>query len=174
MEGLLSGSRAFFTEDRIIFEAACERNGMCDVDQRSFKAYLARWMAATTKVAPWTYDIVLPYLRSSAMAAAQSCSGGDDGVTCGHKWWVEGWDGDYGVGEQMSALETIQSNLIERVEGPLSSDTGGTSKGDVTAGEGSDEEKQPGGAPDGVTTADRVGAGVVTAVLVILTLVAAW
>lgn len=54
--------------------------------------------------------------------------GWNDGVTCGHKWWVEGWDGQYGVGEQMSALEVIQSNLVERVKGPLSSETGGTSK----------------------------------------------
>lgn len=106
------------------------------------------------------------------MAAAQSCSGGDDGVTCGHKWWVDGWDGMFGVGEQMSALETIQSNLIERVDGPFSSDNGGTSKGDASAGEGSDEDKQP--KPEGVRTADRVGAGIVTAVLVILTLSTAW
>lgn len=84
MEGLLEASKTFFTEG-VIFEAVCERNTKyeCDVDQRSFKAYLARWMAATTKVAPWTYDKILPYLQSSDLAAAQSCSGSDDGVTCG-------------------------------------------------------------------------------------------
>jgi len=106
------------------------------------------------------------------MAAAQSCVGGNDGVTCGHKWWVEGWDGQYGVGEQMSALEVIQSNLVERVKGPLSSETGGTSKGDPSAGLGGDEEKQV--VPVGVTRADRIGAGVLTAVLGIATLAAAW
>jgi mannan endo-1,6-alpha-mannosidase len=172
VEGLLERSKVFFTEQRIMFEAVCERNGKCDVDQRSFKAYLARWMAATTKVAPWTYDAVLPYLRSSATAAAQSCSGGNDGVTCGHKWWIDGWDGMFGVGEQMSALEVIQSNLIERVKGPLSSETGGTSKGDPSAGHEGDKEEQV--IPTGVTKADRIGAGILTAVLAIVTLATAW
>lgn len=173
MEGLLEAAKTFFTEG-VIFEAVCERNTKyeCDVDQRSFKAYLARWMAATTKVAPWTYDTILPYLRSSALAAAQSCSGGDDGVTCGHKFWVEGWDGMYGVGEQMSALEVIQSNLVERVRGPVSSETGGTSKGDASAGGDGDEEEQA--MPQGLTKADRIGGGVVTALLVVIMLAAAW
>jgi mannan endo-1,6-alpha-mannosidase len=106
------------------------------------------------------------------MAAAQSCTGGNDGVTCGHKWWTEGWDGQYGVGEQMSALEVIQSNLIERVKGPLSSETGGTSKGDPSAGLGGDEDEHV--VPTGVTRADRIGAGVLTAILGIATLAAAW
>lgn len=134
-QGFLN-STATFTGDRkdIMFEAACELNPSssqdgCNVDQRSFKAYLSRWMAATTLLAPWTADTIMPYLRSSALAATQSCSGGTDGVTCGQRWWGQGWDGGYGVGEQMSALEVIQSNLISRVRGPLSGLTGGTSKG---------------------------------------------
>lgn len=106
------------------------------------------------------------------MAAAQSCSGGNDGVTCGHRWWTDGWDGEFGVGEQISALEVIQSNLIERVEGPLSSETGGTSKGD--AGAGSEDHEEEEHAPVDVTKADRVGAGILTAVLAIGTLAAAW
>jgi mannan endo-1,6-alpha-mannosidase len=82
----------------------------------SFKAYLSRWMAASTKVAPWLYDDIKPYLAASAQAAALSCTGGDDGTTCGTRWWNNGvWDGATGVGQQMSALEVIQSNLIDRV-----------------------------------------------------------
>jgi mannan endo-1,6-alpha-mannosidase len=157
-----------------MFEAGCERNprgspGSCNVDQRSFKAYLSRWLAATSILAPWTSDIIVPLLRDSALAAAQSCSGGTDGVTCGHRWWVEGWDGDYGVGEQMSALEVIQSNLISWVKGPLSDANGGTSKGDAGAG----------GVPDGyrhddLSDRDRQGAAALTVVLVLLTLSTAW
>lgn len=30
-------------------EVACEPVDLCDVGQQSFKAYLSRWMAATTK-----------------------------------------------------------------------------------------------------------------------------
>jgi mannan endo-1,6-alpha-mannosidase len=106
------------------------------------------------------------------MAAAQSCTGGNDGVTCGHKWWFDGWDGEYGVGEQMAALEVVQSNLVERAKGPLSSETGGTSKGDPGAGQGGDEGVQV--VPTGVTRADRIGAGILTAILGIATLAAAW
>lgn len=86
-------------------------------------------MAASTKVAPWLYDTVQPYLAASAAAAALSCSGGEDGVTCGTQWNLGAWDSTYGVGQQMSALEVIQSNLITQVKGPVSNSTGGTSQG---------------------------------------------
>jgi hypothetical protein len=72
-------------------------------------------MAASTKVAPWLYDSIKPYLAASAAAAAISCTGGDDGTTCGTRWWTGVWDGATGVGQQMSALEVIQSNLIDKV-----------------------------------------------------------
>jgi mannan endo-1,6-alpha-mannosidase len=121
--GIWNATHVFFTDQgntgaggQVMFEVACEPNNNCNIDQLSFKAYLSRWMAASTKVAPWLYDEIKPYLMASAAAAALSCSGGDDGTTCGTKWWNNGvWDGAYGVGQQMSALEVIQSNLIDRV-----------------------------------------------------------
>jgi len=113
-----------------MYEVACEPGGNCNIDQLSFKAYLSRWMAASTKVAPWLYDQMQPFLAASAMAAAQSCVGGDTGTMCGTKWYTGGWDGSFGVGQQMSALEVIQSNLITQVQGPVTNNTGGTSKGD--------------------------------------------
>jgi mannan endo-1,6-alpha-mannosidase len=160
-----------------MFEAGCERNppntaASCNVDQRSFKAYLSRWLAATSILAPWTGELIIPLLRDSALAAAQSCSGGTDGVTCGLKWWFEGWDGEFGVGEQMSALEVIQSNLISRVQGPFSGANGGTSKGDASAGGG-----EPGIPPPGheqLSPKDRKGATALTAVLVLVTLGTGW
>ncbi|CAC9889812.1 unnamed protein product [Aureobasidium pullulans] len=120
--GIWNATHVFFTDQgntgaggQVMFEVACEPNNNCNIDQLSFKAYLSRWMAASTKVAPWLYDEIKPYLMASAAAAALSCSGGDDGTTCGTKWWNNGvWDGAYGVGQQMSALEVIQSNLIDR------------------------------------------------------------
>jgi len=120
-----------------MWEVACEQGANCNVDQLSFKAYLSRWMAASTKVAPWLYDQVQPFLAASAMAAAQSCSGGTDGVTCGTRWYEDGWDNTWGVGQQMSALEVIQSNLITHVDGPVTNTTGGTSKGDYRYVKGS-------------------------------------
>jgi mannan endo-1,6-alpha-mannosidase len=161
-----------------MYEAGCERNppnseGSCNVDQRSFKAYLSRWLAATSVLAPWTSEIIMPLLRDSALAAAQSCSGGRDGVTCGLKWWAEGWDGDFGVGEQMSALEVIQSNLISRVKGPLSDANGGTSKGDPGAG-GGEAGIPEGYGHDDLSAKDRQGAAALTVVLVLATLGAGW
>ena len=113
-----------------MYEVACEPRGNCDTDQRSFKAYLSRWMAASTNVAPWTSKQILPLLQSSALAAASSCTGGDDGNTCGMKWTTGTFDGSEGVGEQMSALEIIQSNLITSVSGPVALGSGGISHGD--------------------------------------------
>lgn len=124
-------------------------------------------MAATTKVAPWTADQILPLLASSAQAAAQSCSGGNDGKTCGTKWTQTGWDGTFGVGQQMSALEVIQSNLIKKVSGPVSNSTGGTSQGNPSAGTGTTTHVD---APDVIGTKDKAGAGVLTAVVIIMLL----
>ncbi|KAK5131651.1 hypothetical protein LTR08_000778 [Meristemomyces frigidus] len=98
----------------IMYEFACEPTGNCDNDQFSFKAYLARWMAKATVVAPYTRSSVTTLLTRSAQAAAHSCSGGADGVTCGQKWYVGDYDGSFGVGQELSALETIQSLLLLR------------------------------------------------------------
>jgi mannan endo-1,6-alpha-mannosidase len=155
-----------------MYEIACEPNGKCDVDQRSFKAYLSRWMAATTKVAPWTSDIIMPRLKASAQAAAKQCSGGTDGVTCGLKWTTNGvWDGSFGVGEQMSAMEVTQSLLIEQVAGPVTNSTGGTSKGNPAAGSQTSSSVIN---LDKITTGDRVGAGFLTLMVIVSILAGAW
>jgi mannan endo-1,6-alpha-mannosidase len=75
VNGLVKGLDVYFLANNIMQEMACENNGKCDVDQHSFKAYLARWMAATTKMAPFTYDAIMEKLAPSAQAAAQQCSG---------------------------------------------------------------------------------------------------
>jgi len=129
-------------------------------------------MAATIKVAPWIESEIRPYLVTSANAAAAQCSGGSDGVTCGHTWTSATWDGTYGVGQQMSALEVIQSNLIDNVQGPLNNKSGGTSQGDASAGTGGDSNpNQPASA---ITTADKAGAGIITAIILVGLLGGAW
>lgn len=151
-----------------MYERACETGGTCQVDQKSFKAYFTRWMAATTQIAPFTYDIIIPRLRASALAAAKTCTGGPNGSSCGLKWTDQKWDGSRGVGEQMSALEVFQSNLVQEVAPPVTDADGGTSKGNPAAGSG------PNGGGDisqgklgdirtrEISTADRAGAGVLT------------
>ncbi|RFU31159.1 hypothetical protein B7463_g5174, partial [Scytalidium lignicola] len=174
--GLLKGSDVFFPKG-VMVEVACENNGKCDTDQLSFKAYLSRWMAATTKMAPWTYDIVMARLRPSAQAAAQQCSGGNNGQTCGLRWQDGAkWDGSYGVGQQMAALEVIQSNLISEVAEPLTNSTGGTSKGDPSAGLGGTSSSSPFTPETGPppTRASKVGGGFVTLVFLLLLIGTMW
>lgn len=122
-QGLLSASQNFFSPfpnaTNIMYEPACETVNRCNTDQLSFKGYLSRFMWATSLVAPFTKDTITTLLTASAQAAAASCSGGFDGVTCGTRWYVGGWDGTFGVGQQMSALETIQGLLSSKSVPPL-------------------------------------------------------
>ncbi|KAK4545970.1 hypothetical protein LTR36_002534 [Oleoguttula mirabilis] len=117
--GLLTASaNTFFSPyqnaTNIMYEFACEPLNTCDNDQYSFKAYLARWMAKASVVAPYISGSVTTLLTRSAEAAAQACSGGENGTTCGQKWYVGGYDGSFGVGQELSALETVQSLLLLR------------------------------------------------------------
>lgn len=97
----------------VIIEEACELHNTCDNDQYAFKGFLGRWLAKAAIVAPFLKPQVLPLLQTTAQAIAISCSGPSDGVTCGQKWYVGGYDGNYGVGQQMSALEVTQALLID-------------------------------------------------------------
>ena len=132
----------------------------------SYKAYLTRWMAAATKVAPFIFDSVIAVLRTSATAAALQCSGAPNGRMCGLSWYKGAdWDGTSGVGQQMAALEVIQSNLISQAIAPLTNSTGGTSQGDPTAGINDPSAQDPMAAKP-ATKSDKVGAGILTTVVV--------
>jgi len=151
-----------------MYEEACENSptaaGNCDTDQQSFKAYLARWMAATAKLCPWTTTTIMSLLATSASAAAQQCSGGTDGVTCGEHWTAkDAYDGNYGLGQQLSALSVIQSNLVTSAPVMVTNATGGTSQGNAAAGTGS-RQNADGSTTLVITTGDRAGAGILTAV----------
>lgn len=167
-QGLWNETSYFFNDQKVMKEV-CEATNNCNLDEQSFKAYLARFMAASTKSAPFLYDQMIDYLDASAVAAAAQCDGGTDGVTCGMSWTKNStYDGTYGVGEQMAALEIVQSTLIKKATAPVSSTTGGTSQGDPSAGTGGDSD--PSEPTSVITTADRAGAGIVTGVLVIFTI----
>lgn len=121
--GLLNAAAYFFSPfpnaTNIMYETICEKDSSCDSDAQSFKAYLARWMWATTQVAPYTRSAVMGLLRPSAQGAAAACSGGSDSVTCGSRWYTNAFDNVYGVGEQLSALEVIQGLLVNDTAPPL-------------------------------------------------------
>jgi len=168
LNGIIKATDVFYSEagaQDIMIEVACERNGLCDHDQRSFKAYLARFMGWSMQVAPFTRTALMPRLRASAVAAAKVCGAGAKGNTCGLRWWRNGVnDGEVGVGEQMSALEVMQNLLVDQVAGPVGEKTGGVSKNDPAAG------SNPGPLQvefDPISTGDKAAAAILTIVVVV-------
>lgn len=172
-QGLIDASEVFF-ENGIMYEAACEQAGTsagnCDQDQLSFKAYLARWMAATAQLVPSTSSQIMALLKTSAAAAALQCDGGTTGTTCGEHWTANAtYDGTYGVGQQMSALSVIQANLITNAAVLVTNDTGGTSQGNAAAGSSSSSNSD-GSTTSVTTTGDKAGAGILTALVLAMLL----
>lgn len=137
MEGLMNKALDYyFTSDKIIYEPSCEPTESCNSDQTAFKGMLARFLGYTMQLAPYTVETIMPYIQSSAEAAALACSGGSDGVTCGYMWyWNNGtWDDHYGLGEQISAVETFQALLAQQSATILTLDTGASSESNPDAG----------------------------------------
>lgn len=122
-DGLLRAAESFFSPfdnaTNIMYEHACEQVDRCDTDMKSFKGYLSRFMYASSLMIPSLQPTVHRLLDASAMAAAKACSGGGNSTACGQKWYVGGFDGSVGLGQEMSALETIQGQLARQAPAPL-------------------------------------------------------
>ncbi|GME99242.1 unnamed protein product [Ambrosiozyma monospora] len=165
-----------FFKDGIMYERQCEDSKTCNNDQRSFKSIFSRCLAITARLAPDHASNIMDYLYKSAEAAAVSCSGGTDGVTCGQKWTTGSYDGLYGLGEQLSALEVMQSTLILETDvapAPLSNSTGGTSQGNTNAG--LDTKDATNVNQMTIKQKDKVGAAIITAiVLAVLMAMCVW
>ncbi|EAW08543.1 glycoside hydrolase family 76 protein [Aspergillus clavatus NRRL 1] len=169
LDGLLGTTFSLFfpfQNGTVMSEVACEPNMMCDRNQDCFKGFLSSWLTFTTTIAPYTADEIVPRIQQSALAAAKQCSGGDSHTQCGRRWHQDTWDGTTSLEEDMSALSVFSSTMIthkqmQQAQGPLTSDTGGTSKSNSSAGTGT-EHSAPQALP--VTTGDRAGAGVLTVV----------
>lgn len=158
----------------IITEQACEAANTCDTDQLSFKAYFTAWLASTAILAPFTSKTLFPLLQNSAKAAGSQCSGPNN--ACGYKWTAAAYDGNIGIGQQMSALGVIQSALVavpgtdNSARVPVTNSTGGTSLGDSNAGGGKGKGGRGGesGKMDvAVTQGERAGAGFATVVVLL-------
>jgi len=173
VEGLLNQTIDVFFPNNTAYEVTCEKAlTACTIDMLSEKAYLTRWLAASTKVAPFIYDRVMVLLQTSARQAALQCSGSPatnpNGRMCGFSWSKgSAWDGTSGVGQQMAALEVIQGNLIQQASEPLTGNTGGTSQGDPGAGTSTGASQDP-TALLPPTTSEKVGAGFFTALIVLI------
>ena len=160
--------QAFFPNGDGVMAEPCESNGSCDMNMRSYKAFMARFAAASIPLAPQLQPNVSYFINASAKAAAEQCSGPSN--ACG-LYWTEGstYSGLTGVGEQMSAMEVFKALLVKTVKPPVTSSTGGTSKGNNDGGAGpqakkDDPEKDP--RTRTITTGDKAGAGVLTVLFV--------
>lgn len=189
VDGLLDHSLDKFTWEakrEVLYEQRCEPWGDCDDDQRSFKGYYLRGLAATIHLIPELYDTLMPTIRSSAEAAAAVCVGnptepvvnhppwrGHPNTACGLKWTTNGtFDGSFGVGEQMSALSVLIYTLVNTTDIPRTNETGGTSIGDPGAGGGDDGARIRMFGP--ITTGDRVGAGFLTTLILAGIILGTW
>ncbi|EON96352.1 putative glycoside hydrolase family 76 protein [Phaeoacremonium minimum UCRPA7] len=122
-KGLLDASKSFFSPfsnaTNIMYEHACEQVDSCNTDMKSFKGYLSRFMWAATQMVPEIVPSVQALLNPSARAAADACSGGSKGTSCGQKWYVGGYDNVTGLGQEMSALETVHGILVPYATPPF-------------------------------------------------------
>lgn len=95
------------SDGSVMIEYLCEESGMCNQDQKSFKAYLTRWMAVTAMLVPDTWDLIQPKLLTSAQGAARQCTDGASGTWCSARWWSTTPTGRTGAGEQVSCIHLI-------------------------------------------------------------------
>lgn len=177
LAGFINQTAYFFPESYgSVMLDACEIPQKCNIDQVSFKGYLARWFAVAAQLAPFTAPQIIPHLRTSGKAAAQTCVA-SDGVPvpykCGNRWYWQGYDGNSGVGQQLSALSVISANLVTVAEPPKNVHTGGNSQGDPSLGTGGAKELPNYRFPE-ATTADKVGASIVTALVVSFMMTGGW
>ncbi|AMD19656.1 HCL495Cp [Eremothecium sinecaudum] len=163
----LQSAVVFFDDDEILHEAACQGVGpdgvnTCNVDQRSFKAYFSRFLGLTAQLVPESRTQIMSWLRASALAAASSCSGGYDGHTCGMNWFIGHWDGVYGLGEQMAALEVFQNLRCLDRPAPYTAADGGSSIGNFAAGTTPVKYRAP---PLNINRGDIGGAVIITTII---------
>ncbi|KAB8338741.1 hypothetical protein FH972_021686 [Carpinus fangiana] len=163
---LISGSDHLFPNKGPMMEIGCLNTNTCNNDEKSFRAFTLSWMADTAKIAPFTEPAITPLLQTTAKGAAQQCSGGSDGVTCGLNWNVSTWDGTTGVGQQLSAMSAFLTLLAPFKAGPiLNFKNGGTSVEDPTATGGDGSSDSPLLPLKPITTADKAGAAIITLLL---------
>ncbi|KAJ5960787.1 uncharacterized protein N7479_007937 [Penicillium vulpinum] len=163
VNGLLNATfDNFFLTGGIIEDYYCESTETCNNNEILFKGLTSSWLALTALLVPSTFDSIVAKLQTSGQAAAASCTGNNNG-TCGVQWYKSTWDGWMGMEEQISVTNIFTANLINfNKPAPVTSTTGGNSTSNPTAGETDSDASNP--KMNAVTTGDKAGAGIVTAV----------
>ncbi|KAH6892304.1 glycoside hydrolase [Thelonectria olida] len=169
IDGMLEDVTSTFVKSNVMYEHFCEQTEQCNQDQQSFKGYLSRWLAATTQMAPYTYETIYPLILASGKAAATVCTGtdadykGHAGTACGFSWLETSYDGKVGVGAQMNAMSVIMYTLVDQATTPYTTTTGGTSKGNANAGNSDSNNAKKN--EKTITGADRAGAAIITVIM---------
>ncbi|KAJ5771429.1 uncharacterized protein N7511_003480 [Penicillium nucicola] len=165
VNGLLNKTfDTFFLTGNVIEDFNCEPSETCNDNEILFKGLTSSWLALTAVLVPSTFDTVLAKLQTSGAAAAASCTGHNNG-TCGVRWYKSEYDGWLGMEEEISATNVFLANMINfNTQAPVTSTTGGNSTSNPTAGE--DDSDATSGKQTVITTGDRAGAGILTAVFI--------
>ncbi|KAL2795420.1 glycosyl hydrolase family 76-domain-containing protein [Aspergillus keveii] len=151
-------------------EVSCEKLHTCDRNMLNFKGWSAMWMAMAAQMAPVTYDTVLPKLQGSAQAIGRQCDGETENL-CGSRWYQETWDGIKGLEVQMAALGGITSNLMMMSNAHTQTiDTNPNAKEQFLDTYSDDT---PDALPQ-ISTGDRVGSWILTALWGLGIMAAAW
>ncbi|KAF2621058.1 glycoside hydrolase family 76 protein [Macroventuria anomochaeta] len=121
--GFVKASSTFTGDGGALIEAACEKNGKCDIDQRAFKGIAVRSFGRAAQVAPIVADSIHAMLNASAKGAAKNCESGGDNVVCGLSWSSssngtseQATAADGNLGEVLNALQAIQALLWPTVK----------------------------------------------------------
>lgn len=146
-------------------EVECEPSESCNDNELLFKGLVSSWLSFTALLVPSTFNNIVPKLQTSAQAAAKSCTGHNNN-TCGVQWYKSTYDGWIGMEEEISATNIFVANLIQfDASGPVTSTTGGNSSSNPTAGE--NDTSSTTNTESAITTGDRAGAGILTAVFIL-------
>ena len=163
LEALTKHALETFIVNGAVTEIACETANSCTADMDTYKGFFHRWYATVMQLAPKLDLGIMPMLQKSAQTAITQCTGGAKGRQCGLKWSTGKYDGSTGAGQEMSALAAVMSLIGPQAKAPLTSGTGGTSKGNPNAG-ATNDNLQP--TWKKITAGDKVGAGILTVLAV--------
>ncbi|KAL5000195.1 glycosyl hydrolase family 76-domain-containing protein [Aspergillus recurvatus] len=154
----------------VMSEVSCEKLHTCDRNMLCFKGWTAIWLAFTATLVPQTRETIVPKLQGSAAAIGRQCDGEGESL-CGSRWYQDTWDGIKGLEVQMAALGGITSNLMLT--------TGASAKTIETNPNAREQhlDTHDDNTPDAlraISTGDRVGSWILTALCGLGMIAAAW
>nr|POF01266.1 mannan endo-1,6-alpha-mannosidase dcw1 [Quercus suber] len=141
---VFDNARSYFASNstpNVLTEVACQPQSSCVTDQLAFRAILARALASQLALSTNDSDGAAAILQASAAGAAAQCVEHQDSLSCGSDWSSTTWDGTYGVGQSVSALEVILANLPQPAL--LTADSAGTATSGTASGPGNATMSSP-------------------------------